>query len=150
MSSWNDSIHYSKLTFFGVGLNRLSRRIPPSIFNLSSLQAFDVGSNQIQGHLPTDISITLQNIRKLNIGFNQFTRPFPISISNASNLIALQFLENKLSGRVPSSDKLNRISVFVTSNNELGIIIGNGGENDMSFLCSLKNATYLKVVQIQF
>uniref|UniRef100_A0A7N2R2K2 non-specific serine/threonine protein kinase n=1 Tax=Quercus lobata TaxID=97700 RepID=A0A7N2R2K2_QUELO len=129
----------TRLTFFGVSLNMLSGRIPPSIFNLSSLKTFDVGSNQIQQHLPSDIGITLPNIKILSIIFNQFTGPIPISISNATNLEVLQLTGNKLRGRVPCLEKLNRVSIFVLGSNELG----NGGANDLNFLCSLTNATFL-------
>ncbi|XP_065635312.1 probable LRR receptor-like serine/threonine-protein kinase At3g47570 [Quercus suber] len=136
----------AKLTLFYVGVNRLSGRIPPSIFNLSSLQKFDVGMNQIQGHLPSDIGITLQNIEFFSIGDNQFTGPIPISISNASNLQILQFSKNNLSGKVPSLEKLNRVSRLVMGINKLG----NGGANDLSFLCSLTNSTYLTTLQIDY
>ncbi|XP_023898143.2 probable LRR receptor-like serine/threonine-protein kinase At3g47570 [Quercus suber] len=134
----------TKLTFFGVGANRLSGRIPPSIFNLSSLKTFDVVVNQIQGHLPSDIGITLPNIEDISISDNQFTGPIPISISNASNLRSLQFSKNKLRGGVPSLEKLYRVSVSLMANNELG----NGGANDLSFLCSLTNSTYLTILEI--
>ncbi|XP_030924651.1 LRR receptor-like serine/threonine-protein kinase EFR [Quercus lobata] len=133
-----------KLTFFGVGVNRLSRRIPPSIFNLSSLKVFVVGLNQIQGHLPSDIGITLPNIEKISISSNQFTGPIPISISKASNIKLLELDENKLRGRVPSLEKLYRVSMFVIAFNELG----NGGANDLIFLCSLTNSTYLTYLVI--
>uniref|UniRef100_A0A7N2LED4 non-specific serine/threonine protein kinase n=1 Tax=Quercus lobata TaxID=97700 RepID=A0A7N2LED4_QUELO len=135
-----------KLTIFNVGENRLSGIIPPSIFNLSSLKEFDLGTNQIQGHLPSDIGITLPNIEFLSIAFNQFIGPIPISISNASNLKVLEFTGNKLRGRVPSLEKLHRVSFFVMALNELG----NGGANDLSFLCSLTNATYLTTLEINF
>uniref|UniRef100_A0A7N2LC98 non-specific serine/threonine protein kinase n=1 Tax=Quercus lobata TaxID=97700 RepID=A0A7N2LC98_QUELO len=133
-----------KLTVFGAGKNRLFGRIPPSIFNLSSLQGFDVGFNQIQGHLPSDIGITLPNINFFNIYKNQFIGPIPISISNASNLELLDLGENKLKGRVPSLEKLYILSFFGIYQNELG----NGGENDLSFLCSLTNSTYLTDLEI--
>ncbi|KAL4600629.1 hypothetical protein ACB092_11G212700 [Castanea dentata] len=133
-----------KLTIFSASTNRLSGRIPPSIFNLSSLQGFDVGSNQIQGHLPSDIGITLPNIKNFNIYSNQFIGPIPISISNASNLELLDLSENKLEGRVPSLEKLYRISFFSIYQNELG----NGGANDLSFLCSLTNSAYLTDLEI--
>ncbi|KAL4600613.1 hypothetical protein ACB092_11G211800, partial [Castanea dentata] len=136
----------TKLTLFGVGENRLSETIPPSIFNLSSLQMFEIGGNQIQGHLPLDIGITLPNIEQLSVASNQFTGPIPISISNASNLNLLQFSENKLRGGVPSLEKLYRLSIFTLSINELG----NGGANDLSFLCSLTNSTYLTDLKISY
>uniref|UniRef100_A0A7N2LC88 non-specific serine/threonine protein kinase n=1 Tax=Quercus lobata TaxID=97700 RepID=A0A7N2LC88_QUELO len=135
-----------KLTLFGVGSNRLSGRIPPSIFNLSSLQTFDVTSNQIQGHLPANIGITLPNIELLSIAINQFIGPIPISISNASNLKVLEFTGNKLRGSVPSLEKLHRVSFFVMAHNKLV----NEGANDLRFLCSLTNATYLTTLEINF
>ena len=135
----------TKLTYFGVAVNRFSGSIPPSIFNLSSLNTFDVGVNQIQGHLPSDIGITLPNIKAISIYNNQFTGPIPVSISNASNLWSLQLSENKLSGKVPSLEKLYRVTISLMAGNELG----NGGANDLSFLCSLTNSTYLTVLEIR-
>ncbi|XP_030963548.1 probable LRR receptor-like serine/threonine-protein kinase At3g47570 [Quercus lobata] len=169
MSSWNDSIHFRQWrgVTYGrrhqrvivldqrssklggsisphIGLNRLSSRIPPSIFNMSSLIVFDVGDNQIQGHLPSDIGITLPNIEEIFIYINQFVGPIPISISNASNLELLELTDNKLRGRVPSLEKLYRVSVFALAYNELG----NGGANGLSFHCSLTNSTYLTILAI--
>ena len=134
----------TKLIYIGVASNSLSGKIPPSIFNLSSIKYFDVAFNQIQGHHPSDIGITLPNIEKLSVAINQFIGPIPISISNASNLKLLQFSGNKLRGGVPSLEKLNGILVFVIGFNKLGI----GGANDLSFLFSLTNATYLTILEI--
>nr|XP_023887812.1 probable LRR receptor-like serine/threonine-protein kinase At3g47570 [Quercus suber] len=129
---------------FAASTNRLSGTIPPSIFNLSSLQGFDVGFNQIQGHLPSDMGITLPNIENFNIYNNLFVGPIPISISNASNLDLLDLSINNLKGGVPSLEKLYVLSFFSIYQNELG----NGGANDLSFLCSLTNSTYLTDLEI--
>ena len=51
---------------------------------------------------------------------------------------------NKLHGNVPSLEKLNRMNHFRISNNNLG----NGGENDLGFLCSLTNDTYLTSLHV--
>jgi Leucine-rich repeat (LRR) protein len=134
----------TKLSYFHVGGNRLSGTIPPSIFNLSSLEIFGVRNNQIQGRLPSNIGITLPNIKYFSISSNQFTGSIPVSISNASNLYLFQLNTNKLSGKVPSLEKLNKMSCFTISFNNLG----NGGENDLSFLCSLTNSTYLTILAI--
>ncbi|KAM4072560.1 hypothetical protein ACB094_11G146800 [Castanea mollissima] len=134
----------TKLAKLLVAQNMLFGTIPPSIFNLSSLRQFDVGFNQIHGRLPSDIGITLPNIEVLSIANDQFTGSIPVSISNASNLETLQFNGNKLNGKVPSLEKLYRISkLFIQFNN-----LGNGGENDLIFLCSLINATYLTELYI--
>ncbi|XP_065637136.1 probable LRR receptor-like serine/threonine-protein kinase At3g47570 [Quercus suber] len=128
----------TKLTVFNMGSNKLSGTIPPSFFNLSSMVDFNVGGNRIQGHLPLDIGITLPNIHFFSIIENQFTGSIPASITNASNLYLLQLSNNKLHGNVPSLEKLNRMNHFRISNDNLG----NGGENDLGFLCSLTNDTY--------
>ena len=88
----------------------------------------------------------LPNIELLSIATSQFIGSIPVSISNASNLVKLDLGDNQLSGKVPSLEKLNRILlIFIQFNN-----LGNGGENDLSFLCSLSNATYLTELYINF
>ena len=134
----------TKITVFNLGSNKLSGTIPPSFFNLSSMIDFNVGGNRIQGHLPLDIGITLPNMYFFSIIENQFTGSIPASITNASNLYLLQLSNNKLHGNVPSLEKLNRMTHFRISNNNLG----NGGENDLGFLCSLTNDTYLTSLHI--
>ena len=114
------------------------------MFNLSSLVILDVGYNQIQGSLPWNIGITLPNLEYLAIELNQFAGSIPISISNVSNLIIVDLSENELSGKVPSLEKLYKMTVFGIDGNNLG----NGGANDLSFLCSLTNATYLAYLDV--
>ena len=135
----------TKLDTFIVARNRLSGTFPPSIFNLSLIKEFHVGGNQLQGHLPSDIGNTLPNVNFFSIDTNQFTGSIPVSISNASNLDKLQFGLNKLTGQVPSLKKMNRISFFSVAINNLG----SGGANDLNFLCSLTNATYLNALAIE-
>ncbi|XP_030963027.1 probable LRR receptor-like serine/threonine-protein kinase At3g47570 [Quercus lobata] len=134
----------TKLKIFAVGSNRLSGTIPPLFFNISSITKIDVAVNQIQGHLPSDIGITLPNLETFTISNNQFIGSIPISISSASNLHILNLAENKLTGKVPSLEKLNRVRLFSIAENQLG----NGGANDLSFLCSLSNATNLRDLEI--
>uniref|UniRef100_A0A7N2LDJ9 non-specific serine/threonine protein kinase n=1 Tax=Quercus lobata TaxID=97700 RepID=A0A7N2LDJ9_QUELO len=136
----------TKLTLFSVPGNRFSGTIPPSISNLSSLILFDIADNQIQGHLPSYIDITLQNMEIFIIANNQFTGSIPIAIFNASNLEIFQLDLNELSGKVHSLEKLIRISSFSISSNNFG----NGGENDLSFLRSLTNSTFLTDLEISF
>ncbi|XP_030936711.1 LRR receptor-like serine/threonine-protein kinase EFR [Quercus lobata] len=134
----------TKLELLGLGANKLFGKIPHSIFNISSINMFDIADNQIQGHLPSDIGLTLPNIKLLYIGNNRFTGSIPVSISNASNLDTLTLNDNKLRGKVPSLEKLNRFSRFTITGNNLG----NGGANDLNFICSLTNTTYLTVLSL--
>ena len=87
---------------------------------------------------------SIKYIEISSIAMNQFTGSVPVSISNASNLDQLQLSKNKLSGKVPSFEKLNRISFFSISSNNLG----NGWADDLNFFCSLMNATYLTLLTI--
>uniref|UniRef100_A0A7N2LDI4 non-specific serine/threonine protein kinase n=1 Tax=Quercus lobata TaxID=97700 RepID=A0A7N2LDI4_QUELO len=145
MSSWNDSIHFRQ--WRGVTYGRRHQRVIVLDQRSSKLGGSispHIGDNQIQGHLPSDIGITLPNIEEIFIYINQFVGPIPISISNASNLELLELTDNKLRGRVPSLEKLYRVSVFALAYNELG----NGGANGLSFHCSLTNSTYLTILAI--
>ncbi|KAK4592283.1 hypothetical protein RGQ29_016706 [Quercus rubra] len=128
-----------KLSKISVQVNRISGTIPCSMYNLSSLLTFAVSENQIQGSLPFDIGITLPNIEVFIFSDNQFTGSIPVSISNATNLARFEMDNNKLSGKVPSLEKLNRLTFLSLSLNHLG----SGETDDLSFLCSLTNTTFL-------
>ena len=133
-----------KLSFFSVQYNRFSGTIPRSMYNLSSLLTFAVAGNQIQGSLPFDIGITLPNIEVFIFGDNQFTGSILVSISNATNLDTFEMGINKLSGKVPSLEKLNRLTFLSLFLNHLG----SGEKDDLSFLCSLTDTSYLTFLDI--
>ncbi|XP_039155871.1 probable LRR receptor-like serine/threonine-protein kinase At3g47570 [Eucalyptus grandis] len=135
----------TKLKRLHLTQNRLSGTIPPSIFNLSSMQLFEISGNQIGGNLPTNIGFTLPNIEIFTISFNQFTGAIPRSMSNATTLRWLQTSRNKLSGKMPPLDHLNNLQLLLVSSNYLG----NGGYNDLTFFCSLTNATTLRFLDMQ-
>ena len=98
----------------------------------------------MHGSLPSNIGFTLPNIARFSIANNQFIGSIPNSISNASNLYALVLNNNKLIEKVTSLEKLYKITFLgITLNN-----LGNGGANDLSFLCSLTNATYMTTIAI--
>jgi Leucine-rich repeat (LRR) protein len=129
------------LTVLTLARNQFSGTIPPSIFNLSSITLLDVGQNQIQGSLPWDLGITLPNLQSFSVAINNFIAvSIPPSISNASNLEYLNFVLNKFTGNMPSFEKLHRLQMLSATYNHLG----SGGADDLSFLCSLTNATSLE------
>lgn len=123
----------------------LSGTIPPSFFNLSSLEVFDfdVSRNQIQGSLPSDIGNSPPNLESLGIGLNRFTGTFPVW-SNASKLANLIITGNQLTGKVPSLEKLNQFAWLSRSTNNLG----SGEADDLNFLSSLTNASSLELLTI--
>ncbi|KAL3751223.1 hypothetical protein ACJRO7_012101 [Eucalyptus globulus] len=127
-----------------LGINWLSGSIPRAILNCSSLALLDVTENRLRGILPEDIGFTLPNLSFFGISSNQFTGPIPPSISNATNLVDPIFSGNNLSGGMPSLENLHKLQRFSFSYNHLG----SGGPHDLSFLCSLGNATGLKWLMI--
>ncbi|XP_075644325.1 LRR receptor-like serine/threonine-protein kinase EFR isoform X2 [Castanea sativa] len=133
-----------KLSAISVEVNRFSGTIPRSMYNLSSLLTFAVAGNQIQGSLPFDVGITLPNIEVFIFAANQFTGSIPVSISNATNLDRFEMGINELSGKVPSLEKLNRLTFLSLFLNHLG----SGETDDLNFLCSLTNTTYLTFLEI--
>lgn len=64
--------------------NELSSTIPPTLFNLSSLNYFSVAVNQFHHNLPLDIGTTLPNLQALLLSDNQFGGTLPSSLINAS------------------------------------------------------------------
>ncbi|KAG6679054.1 hypothetical protein I3843_14G109200 [Carya illinoinensis] len=136
------------LTAIVLSRNLLSGTIPPSIFNLSYIRVFHVAFNQLQGStLQLEVGINnFSNLRDLSIASNQFIGSIPPSISNASNLELLQIAANKFTGNVPSLEKLHRLKIFTAFENNLG---GSGeADHDLSFICSLTNATMLQFLVI--
>ncbi|KAG2663691.1 hypothetical protein I3760_16G045000 [Carya illinoinensis] len=131
-----------KLIFLSLGSNRFAGTIPPSIFNLSSIIVFDVGDNKLHGSLPCDMGNTLPNLQHFHIFGNQFSGSIPISLANASYLYGLYIHSNKLTGKVPTVEMLYRLEAFSIHSN----LFGHGGGNDLSFLCSLTNATDLRIL----
>ncbi|XP_018722719.2 probable LRR receptor-like serine/threonine-protein kinase At3g47570 [Eucalyptus grandis] len=136
--------HLSKLQAFSVVENKLSGPIPTGFLNLSSLTSFQVGANQIRGSLPVDIGFTLPNLQGFSIFSNLFEGQVPPSISNCTKLEKIQLANNKLSGKVPSLENLHELQVFTTFRNQLG----HGKPEDLNFICSLTNATKLKILAI--
>ncbi|KAG2663697.1 hypothetical protein I3760_16G045500, partial [Carya illinoinensis] len=134
----------TKVKSLSLGSNRFVGIVPPSIFNLSSITVFDVGDNKIQGSLPWDMGNTLPNLQLFNIFRNKFSRSIPISIANASYLYGLYMYSNKLTGKVASIEMLYKPEAFSIHSN----LFGHGGGNDLSFLCTLTNATDLRTLSI--
>ncbi|CAN1295352.1 Probable LRR receptor-like serine/threonine-protein kinase At3g47570 [Linum perenne] len=134
------------LTKLYLNINNLSGEIPASIFNLSSLTNLWFGLNyQLHGSIPWNLGLTLPNLERFDVAFNSLNGSVPPSLSNASNLVLLQIHNNNFTGSMPSMTNSNKLSWFTISNNSLG----SGKANDLSFLCSLTNATHLENLAIE-
>ena len=126
------------------GENRFWGTIPSSIFNLSSIEVFDVIMNQIQGSLPSSLGITLPNLQIFGVGINLLTGSIPISISNATKLHQLAFSANSFTGKVPPLEKLRDLEKLGFFQNHLGT----GEADDLCFVDSLVNATNLYLLNL--
>ncbi|XVF83985.1 hypothetical protein PTKIN_Ptkin16aG0538600 [Pterospermum kingtungense] len=134
------------LALFTVSSNKMFGMVPSSLYNLSSIRILDVGYNYFHGTLPSQLGVNMPYLEKLMVNQNQLTGPFPLSIANASNLIWLEAGGNKFIGKVPSFQKLQQLQKFLIFKN----LLGREGANNLNFLCSLTNATSLKVVDISW
>lgn len=133
-----------------LSVNTLSGTIPFSVFNLSQMTIFDVLNNKIRGTLPTYLGDKLPNLEFFSIAENQFTGSVPASLSNTTKLGYLDISVNKLTGKVPASENWHKLTELNLAANKFG---GDGGANDLGFICSLTNATdlqYLEILQNNF
>ncbi|KAK9081946.1 hypothetical protein Syun_030928 [Stephania yunnanensis] len=131
------------------GENMLSSKLPPSIYNLSSLWTLGLTMNQIVDRLPSDIGRTfLPNLRELFIGGNHFFGPLPSSLFNISTLEVLELSRNGFTGKVPDNmGNMQKLRVLSFSrNNQLG---SSGRADDLKFLSSI-NSTVLRVIQASY
>ncbi|KAL4386761.1 hypothetical protein GQ457_09G031240 [Hibiscus cannabinus] len=138
------SAQLSNLSIFALSANAVSGTIPIEMFNLSKIRAFDVGANNIQSTLHSDLAINMPYLDFFSMGMNQISGQIPVSISNASNLNILQFNDNMLTGNMPSLEKLNKLFKLYMGTNHLG----HGTEGDLNFLCTLVNNTKLGIIYI--
>ncbi|PSS07998.1 LRR receptor-like serine/threonine-protein kinase precursor [Actinidia chinensis var. chinensis] len=102
--------------------------------------------NQIQGSLPSYLGNTLPNLQDFAVGRNLFTGYIPDSLSNASKLEKLEMGSNKFTGKIPSLEKLNDLRWLSFADN----YIGAGEADDLDFLSSLTNATYLSILDLGY
>ncbi|CAI0443957.1 unnamed protein product [Linum tenue] len=133
------------LGLISFGANRFSGSFPLQFFNSSSIHTISIIENQLTGILPPDIGFTLPNLVHLNVAYNNFSGRIPGSISNATNLQAFELGHNYFHGGVPSLSKLNKIQFLGLMNNSLG---SGGVEDDLLFLHSLTNSTFLQGINI--
>ncbi|CAN6220172.1 unnamed protein product [Urochloa humidicola] len=89
------------LGVFHVYGNRLTGKIPPGFFNMSSLQEFSIEGNGFHGELPADTGMRWPRLKYLFIGENRLSGPIPASLAMASSLRELGFANNKFAGHVP-------------------------------------------------
>ncbi|KAK3142646.1 hypothetical protein QOZ80_4BG0349390 [Eleusine coracana subsp. coracana] len=92
----------TSLVFFALGSNQISGSIPIEMSNLINLTFLSIENNLISGSIPPTIGI-LHNLFILNLSNNNLSSQIPSSIGNITRLGKLFLADNILSGNIPSS-----------------------------------------------
>uniref|UniRef100_A0A6N2LU92 non-specific serine/threonine protein kinase n=1 Tax=Salix viminalis TaxID=40686 RepID=A0A6N2LU92_SALVM len=132
------------LNFFSLGSNNLSGIIPLSLYNISALIHFSLAFNQFQGTLPPNIGLTLPNLQYLGIHGNRLSGLIPATLSNATRLTEIYLSYNEFTGKVPALASMPNLRVLSMQTNGLG----NGEDDDLSFLYTLSNSSKLEALAI--
>ncbi|KAK9268730.1 hypothetical protein L1049_000491 [Liquidambar formosana] len=87
----------------------------------SNLSSLDVSDNNVQGEIPTNISLIFPNLRSLNMSRNAFQGNIPSSFGELKSLESLDLSNNQLSGGIPEHLAMgcSSLSFFKLSNNSL-------------------------------
>jgi Leucine-rich repeat (LRR) protein len=133
------------LEHLDLAFNSLSGELPSSIYNLSSLQIFQIQGNMFHGGIPADTGSRFPSMRILAFFRNQFTGPIPASLSNFTNLQLISLASNRLTGYVPPTlGKLQALQGLNLHNNKLQADDKAGWE----FITSLSNCSQLQRLTI--
>ncbi|KAF6986962.1 hypothetical protein CFC21_004646 [Triticum aestivum] len=133
------------MQYFNLALNNLSGMIPPSLYNWSSLEVFDVGVNMLHGSIPDDIGSRFPKLESLYLGTNDFTGIIPSSISNISSLRSLDLVHNTFSGYMPPTwGRLGALQYLNLAHNKIEANDNKGWE----FITSLANCSQLQVLAL--
>ncbi|XP_034914103.1 uncharacterized protein [Populus alba] len=132
------------LNFFSLGSNNLSGTIPASLYNISSLIHFSLPYNQFHGTLPPNIGLTLPNLEFLGIHNNRLSGLLPATLLNASKFTEIFLSSNAFTGKVPPLASMPNLRIL--SMEEIGL--GNGEDDDLSFLYNLSNSSKLEALYI--
>ncbi|KAL4273559.1 hypothetical protein GQ457_13G004100 [Hibiscus cannabinus] len=129
-----------KLEWLNLGVNNIGGLIPPAIFNISTLSMISLASNHLSGRLPSNMGLSLPNLKRLRLAINQLVGSFPMSITNASQLSVLDMASNYISGSIP--DTFGNLRNLKLLNLEANNLTSSG----MSFLSSLTNCRGLETL----
>ncbi|CDP21455.1 unnamed protein product [Coffea canephora] len=128
-----------KLEILFLFVNNLTGEIPSSIGNLSSLTTLaitviSVAGNSFHGSLPTNIGLTLPNLKLLAVAENKFSGNLSTSITNASGLEELDLSSNKFAGQIPTNlGDLTQLN-FLSLTNQLSGTIPQGFGNFVNLI----------------
>jgi len=132
------------LSFFSLGSNNLSGTIPLSLYNISSLLHLSLAHNQFHGTLPPNMGLTLPNLQYLGIHDNRLSGLIPATLMNATKFTGIYLSYNEFTGKVPTLASMPNLRVLSMQATGLG----NGEDDDLSFLYTLSNSSKLEALAI--
>lgn len=90
------------------------------VVNCTSVTGVDLSGNELNGIIPSDISILLPFLTALDLSSNNLSGTIPANLGNCSYLNVLKLDNNQLSGQIPPEIALlGRIKTFTVTNNHL-------------------------------
>ena len=90
-----------RVTALRLGHNRLRRRIPTELGNLSQLVILDLEDNDMTGPIPVELG-NLINLKFLDTDENDLSGPIPAELGNLTNLEIMDIDENDFTGPIPA------------------------------------------------
>ncbi len=105
--------HVTSLT---LAANHLVGQLPASLNGLGNLESLDVGSNQLDGEIPSLQG--LAHLAQFRAGYNQLSGAIP-PLQGLVNLQYFSVSSNQLSGAIPSLQGLTHLTSFFVGFNQL-------------------------------
>ncbi|THG19561.1 hypothetical protein TEA_016252 [Camellia sinensis var. sinensis] len=130
------------LHYLGLGSNSINGTIPSSLFhlaNFSQLRSIDFSNNQLTGPIPSSIT-GLPNLQSLYLGSNSINGRIPPSLFHLVNLTYLDLLSNNLSETVEldSFAKLEYLDSLDLSNSGLSLTTTNSTPSSFRNITTLR------------
>ncbi|XP_040942359.1 receptor-like protein 7 [Gossypium hirsutum] len=129
LNQLNGTIHstdwsgLSKLEIIGLGNNKLSGTIPPTLFGIPSLRTLSLSHNQFNGSIGDFHGKASSLINTLDLGNNMLQGQFPMFVFELHGLTSLNLSSNNFSGLIPVSafQNLRNLSALGLSYNRWSI-----------------------------
>ncbi|OMP04471.1 hypothetical protein COLO4_09595 [Corchorus olitorius] len=94
----------------------ISGELPHSLQNCTQLVILDMGENDLNGHIPTWLGSSFQDLEILNVRSNEFHGQIPNELCALASLRILDLSQNNLSGFLPKC--IHNFSVMATPDDD--------------------------------
>ena len=121
----NDNEFESRITYYSVSNNHFNGSLSESLSRLTSVQHFDVSSNELTSSIPESLFTSWSQVQDIYVSFNHLTGTVPSNLFTDAliNLKSIDFGECKFIGPMPkvqySDASQSKMTQLYMSNNEL-------------------------------